>query len=123
MLLVLLPSPVYAAGIGTTTPSVDSIIASTTKIYDRYSPAFIKKVIDCEGHFYKNAGWNGHQNYDRSHSKDWGPLQVNDHWHKAEMDKLHMDIYNWQDSLVFGIIMMNKQGTKPWNPSKYCWSK
>jgi hypothetical protein len=54
-------------------------------------------------------------------STDFGFLQVNDYYHKANMDKMGLDIYNEFDSLEYGIYLMSKQGLAPWKASRTCW--
>ncbi len=64
-----------------------------------------------------------HQNHDYWLSKDYGPLQINDHFHEAEMKQLNLNILKWEDSLYFGFILLSTQGLQPWSASKSCWSK
>lgn len=56
-------------------------------------------------------------------SQDFGPMQINDFYHKEEMAKRGMDINDWVDSLEFGFILLSREGTKPWSASAFCWNK
>lgn len=85
--------------------------------------ALVRKIINCEGKIYGNATGRNLDQYGNVWSTDHGPLQVNDYYHKATMDKMGLDIYNESDSLYYGMKMMSEQGTVPWKASRYCWDK
>lgn len=78
----------------------------------------VEKIIACEGRMYpKNT-----LHYNTNGTVDKGPLQINS-VHTAEMEKLGLDINNWQDSLEYGFILLKEEGLSPWSASKTCWSK
>lgn len=102
--------------------TLDEEIKRLSKKYGQ-DKKLVRKIIDCEGRLYDNGEWEVHQNYDKWMSKDFGPIQINDHWHKEKMDKLGMNIYDWRDSLEYGVMLLKNQGLEPWNASRVCWSK
>lgn len=86
---------------------------------------FILKIIKCEGELYNNE-WQPNYNIRNGvvWSTDYGPLQVNDFYHKKDMEKLGLDITVWQDSLKYGLMLLKRDGTRHWNASRdICWNK
>lgn len=80
-------------------------------------------IIKCESSMYGKAI---NENIDKDGnvwSRDYGPMQVNDYYHKETMQKLGLDIYNQWDSLEYGFMLLAKNGTSDWNASRSCWSK
>ena len=104
----------------------DQVDFFNKKIDSGYSDSLILKIIGCEGDVYGGKDWK-HPNYIASStipwSYDYGPLQVNDHYHQKTMEKLGLDIFNPIDSLEYGIMLMKGSGLKSWKASEYCWSK
>jgi hypothetical protein len=76
----------------------------------------LEKISYCESGLNPEA-----VNINKNQTEDFGPLQVNDS-HKNEMEALGMNYNSWQDTVDFAILLFQKQGTKPWNSSKSCWS-
>ena len=61
-------------------------------------------------------------NINKATTTDVGILQINTTIHAAELKKLGLDvIHSESDNIKFGKILYDRQGTKPWNPSKKCW--
>jgi len=84
----------------------------------------IKRIIKCEGSLYEKSWQTPHQNHDTWRSLDWGPLQINDHYHQAKMRAMGLNIYKWEDSLAYGIgVLLVEQGTAPWSASAFCWQQ
>lgn len=86
------------------------------------SPSLVKKISLCED---KGNPYSTHANKHgtTTWSTDIGPLQINDYYHESEMKAEGLNISKPLDNLKFGLEMMSKQGTTPWNWSKYCWNK
>ena len=85
------------------------------------SSSTVRAVSRCESSMYGSAL---NQNLDKQGnvwSTDYGYLQVNDYFHKVNMQKLGLDIENEWDSLEYGFMLMKEQGLQPWSASKTCW--
>ena len=54
---------------------------------------------------------------------DVGLMQINEFFHKATAEKLGYDLETVEGNLDYGLYLYNKEGTRPWNASKGCWSK
>jgi hypothetical protein len=76
----------------------------------------VYKIIECEGTIYGTA----HKN--KNGSVDYGQLQINS-IHQKEMEQLGLNIATQTDDLIFGFILMKREGLRPWSASEYCWSK
>jgi len=95
--------------------------------------ALAQEIMRCESQHYDkavNENWTHETRLDEEGneyvyayiwSRDWGPWQINDHYHKGRMASMGLDIYNVKDSLKYGFILFSEQGTDPWSASKYCW--
>ena len=55
--------------------------------------------------------------------QDIGIWQINDYFHEETANKLGLNIYNQDNNLRYGMILLFEQGTSPWKWSKSCWSK
>lgn len=100
-----------------TQADIDVLIETQAPKYG-LDPALVERISQCEdeGNPY-SIGTKAVV------GEDYGPLQINSYYHEAEMKKEGLDITNPLDSLKFGFEMMEKEGTTPWNWSKYCWNK
>lgn len=58
----------------------------------------------------------------KQNSQDVGILQVNERYHLAESKRLGYDIHTLVGNIDYGMYLYEKQGLKPWNWSKHCWS-
>jgi hypothetical protein len=52
---------------------------------------------------------------------DIGRWQINP-IHLPEAKKLGLDIYTEAGNRAFALVLYNRNGTRDWNPSRYCWS-
>lgn len=75
----------------------------------------VAKIINCE------SGWNPNAKHlNQNGTMDTGLLQVNSsHW--SEMEKMNISTSTWEDGLVYGLILMKREGTNPWKASESCW--
>lgn len=53
---------------------------------------------------------------------DIGVMQINTHYHQETADELNIDIYSLKGNLAYARYLYEKEGTRPWNSSKPCWS-
>lgn len=85
--------------------------------------ALALKIIQCESRMYNGKN---NQNLDKDGnvwSTDIGPWQINNYYHQARMLSLGLDIYDTEDNLHYGFMLLTEQGTQPWKASAYCWKK
>ena len=54
-------------------------------------------------------------------SSDHGYWQVNDFYHELAAKQMGLDIYNWEENLEYGFILLSRDGTRHWKASAYCW--
>jgi len=87
------------------------------------SSSTVRAVAKCESSMYGSAINRNKLPDGTVWSSDFGPLQINDYFHKKTMDSLGLNIYNEFDSLEYGIRMMSQQGLAPWSASRGCWNK
>ena len=70
--------------------------------------ATLRKVAECESNWEQDA-------YNQK-TEDRGLFQLNRvHWAKAQEE-------TWQGNIDYALELYLKQGTKPWESSKRCWS-
>lgn len=82
------------------------------------------KIIQCEGARYQFSGNNKNLDKDgKVWSTDVGPWQINDYFHEARAQSMGLNIYNTEDNLRYGFILMEENGTRDWLASRYCWNK
>lgn len=103
----------------------ESLQAQVYRLAEEYhqDPALALKIIKCEGRMYNMAV---NVNYDANGvawSRDWGPWQINDYYHEKAALKMGLDIYDTEDNIRYGFILLSTQGTGPWKASQHCWTK
>jgi len=81
----------------------------------------VRAVAKCESSMYGSATNKNRLPDGSVWSTDYGPLQINDYFHKDTMAKMGLDIYDSFESLEYGVMLMSKQGLGPWKASKTCW--
>lgn len=75
------------------------------------------EVAKCESRF-KQYAYNPTNN-----SHDGGIFQISKKYHGEEMNELGVDQYDIQENIQFARKLYEREGLKPWNASKKCWSK
>ena len=79
-----------------------------------------KNIATCESRLHQfNA--DGTVLKGKVNPKDIGLFQVNEKYHLADSRKLGMNIYEREGNVEYAMWLMSKQGTVPWNASKFCW--
>lgn len=103
------------------------IISSSTINYlsEKYSvdEVLVTKIIECESEFSLDAIGENVDKDGNVWSRDYGGLQVNDYYHKDDMAKIGMNIYNGNDSLEYGFMLLKRDGLTHWKWSRSCWNK
>lgn len=85
------------------------------------SSSTVRAVAECESQKYGGAVNQNRTASGEVWSTDRGYLQINDYYHKANMEALGLDIMNEWDSLEYGFMLMKEQGLTPWRASRSCW--
>lgn len=101
--------------------TISSEVARLSKKYN-VNETLVRKIIKCESKGFSNIVNNNINKKGEVWSKDFGSMQINDYFHLDTMKKLGLDYYDEYDSLEYGIMLLAKEGTKPWNASKSCWN-
>lgn len=82
----------------------------------------LAEIAKCESHF-KQFGKNG-QVLKNANSSAVGVFQIMSSLHADMADeKLGLDIYSLQGNAAYARYLYEREGTRPWNASKACWSK
>lgn len=55
-------------------------------------------------------------------SDDTGIFQINKRYHLKTATELGLDLDTEDGNIAYAKYLFDTQGTKPWNPSKKCWS-
>ena len=100
--------------------TLDSEVTRLAKQY-AVNEKKVRRIIQCES---SGKPWAVNYNLDKNKkvwSTDHGYFQINDYFHKDQMEKLNLDIMNEWDNLEYGFLLISKQGYKPWSASKKCW--
>lgn len=101
--------------------TLDGEIIRLSKQY-AVNEKLVKKIIKCESQMYDEAVNHNLDKDGKVWSSDYGPMQINNYYHESIMETMGLDIHDRYDSLEYGIKLLAKYGTKPWNASRKCWS-
>lgn len=104
--------------------TVDTLISHYSQEYGQ-DEALVRRIIQCESGFKKDAVGKNINKQGVHWSSDYGYFQVNDYYHLEDSLKLSLDVRNdWQDNLMYGFILLKKDGPmRHWSASSYCWNK
>ncbi|MEN9604523.1 MAG: hypothetical protein RJB39_208 [Candidatus Parcubacteria bacterium] len=56
-------------------------------------------------------------------SKDVGVFQINERYHKANAERMGIDLYTPEGNLEYAEYLYNRDGARPWSSSKPCWGR
>lgn len=85
-------------------------------------PEVLKRIAYCESGN-KQFDENGQVIRGRENPKDTGKYQLNTFYHLEAAQRLGYNIFTEQGNEGYAIWLYNKEGTKPWIYSKFCWNK
>lgn len=73
----------------------------------------------------KPTHWNkdGTVKHGKINPQDIGMCQINERWNGKTAEKMGLNIYKEQDSIIFANYLYTTRGSQPWNWSKPCWGK
>jgi len=84
-------------------------------------PPILTKIALCESgnsHFDANGVKRGKVN-----PLDIGRFQINLFYHEAQAKEMGLDLFDENDNEEYALYLYEKQGTRPWNPSRHCWEQ
>jgi len=59
----------------------------------------------------------------RQNPMDVGIFQINEKYHLSDAQEIGYDIYLPEGNIKFAVYLYSREGTRPWNWSKWKWSK
>ncbi len=120
--LLVLPQSINADPLQIKPITVNEIVIKYSKEYGLSAKTMLA-VIKCESHAYPKAINENLNKQGKVWSRDYGPFQLNDYYHKIPAQKMGLSIYDIENNIHYGAYLMKTQGLKPWSASKKCWSK
>ncbi len=91
--------------------------------YVRSQNADIPILVDiarCESTF-KQFDQTGNIVRGKVNKGDVGVMQINEHYHAEDANKLGFNIYTAEGNVAFGRYLYGKYGSQPWSSSAPCW--
>ena len=82
------------------------------------NPAVVHAIISCESEYKSSAIGKM-----AVIGQDIGIWQINSYFHEEAAKERGLNIYNSNDNLRYGMILLFEKGTQPWKASRTCWSK
>ncbi len=89
--------------------------------YFKDDPIMVR-IAFCESTF-RQYDKNGNVLRGVENSRDVGLMQINEHFHLEKAKNLDIDIYTIEGNMEFARYLYEREGTRPWNASKKCWSR
>ncbi len=80
------------------------------------------RVAFCES-TYAQYDENGNVLRGRVNSKDVGIFQINETYHKANAERMGMDLYTPEGNMEYAEYLYNRDGAQPWSSSRPCWGR
>ena len=105
------------------TPIIQSTNSEVVQTIEKYAGSKKKVVMEvarCESSL-RQFDEHGNVLRGKVNSKDVGVMQINEMYHLEESKKLGYDIYTVEGNIQYGLLLIDKQGLKPWQASKHCW--
>ena len=96
-------------------------LAAYVKQYYADEP-ILADIAWCESRM-RHTGKDGDIFRGEKNDQDIGVMQINTRYHEATATEMGIDLESLQGNLAYAKYLYEKQGTKPWNSSKACWSK
>lgn len=101
----------------TSTPTLAEKIENYANLFD-VNPLLSKEIIRCE------SGFDPYATGTQAHiGIDVGYWQINSYYHTEEALNRGFDIYEPEDNLRYGFLLLKEFGTAPWSASRSCWEK
>ncbi len=82
----------------------------------------LAKIAMCESSL-KQFDKHGNVIRGKVDDADVGLMQINERYHGEMAEKMGLDLETIEGNLAYAKYLYDKEGTRPWNASKPCWSK
>lgn len=82
----------------------------------------LAEIARCESTF-RHVGKNGTIIRGKVDPADIGVMQINERYHNVKAIALGFDLKTIEGNMAYAKYLYEKEGLKPWNPSKPCWGK
>ena len=103
--------------------TLDTLVAELSEVYEQ-DEALVRRIIHCESRGDINAMNKNFNDKGQWWSSDYGPMQINNYWHAESAAELGLNIYDWQHSLEYGLILLSTDGAiRHWSASSKCWQQ
>ena len=80
------------------------------------------EIAKCESHF-RQFDKDGSVHRGVKNEEDVGVMQINEFYHLDEAEGKNFDIYTLPGNVAYARVLYEREGTTPWNSSKFCWGK
>jgi len=114
-------APTEVAGNATDAPADDTgSVENKVRAYFKDIPIMVR-VAYCESHFEHTNPETGTIIRGRINPKDVGVMQINEYYHQATANKLHLDLHSLDGNMAYARYLYEREGTQPWSASQRCW--
>ena len=79
------------------------------------------EVAWCESRFVHTDPHTGTVKRGHMNPADLGVMQINEYYHGVRAHALNLDLTKLEDNLAYARYLYEKEGTRPWNASQFCW--
>ena len=80
------------------------------------------QIAKCESHF-RQFDKDGNVHRGVENDKDVGVMQINEFYHLDQAESGNYNIYTLPGNTAYARELYEREGTTPWNSSKFCWGK
>ena len=109
--------------VATTTPNILLPIDIKTEVEKEFgADSIMVKIASCESHF-RQFDKNGEVLRGEQNPLDRGIFQINEYYHLENSKQLGYDIYTIKGNIGYARYLYDKNGTRDWGWSKFCWKK
>ena len=101
----------------------DTMMSTEQYVREHFSDIPIMIAIaKCESRF-RQLDRDGDVHRGAANNDDVGVMQINEFYHLDKAEEENYNIYTLQGNIAYARELYFKEGTGPWNSSKFCWSK
>ena len=109
--------------VATTTPNILLPVDIKAEIEKEFGvDSIMVKIASCESHF-RQFDKNGEVLRGEQNPLDRGIFQINEYYHLENSKQLGYDIYTIKGNIGYARYLYDKNGTRDWGWSKFCWKK
>ncbi len=97
-----------------------SDVEHTVRAYFKDTP-ILADVAWCESRFVHIDPHTGTVKRGHMNASDLGVMQINEYYHGTTAREMGLDLSQLEDNLAYARYLYEREGTKPWNASRFCW--